>query len=296
LDLSIIVPAYNEQESLGSILPVLIDAVNARDWCLIIVNDGSTDQTREILTNLPQAGNIQVIHHKVNRGYGGALKTGIMAAATEYAVTLDADGQHDLVSIDALIAAQQRSDADLVIGARINADHHSAVRSVGKKFIRWISRILIPNQISDLNSGMKLYKTDLAQKYLALCPNTMAFSDVITLSFLSNRHLVVETPIEVQPRKTGKSTININTALDTVMEIINIVMLFNPLRIFLPLASLLLFAGLAWGIPIVIMGRGVSVGALLALVSGGLCLLLGLIAEQLSKIRRALNHHNGSDF
>lgn len=295
MDLSIIIPAYNEQESLHSNLSLWIDFINAKGWNLILVNDGSKNQTREILMNLPQVDNIKVIHHKVNRGYGGALKSGLMAATTEYVITLDADGQYNLASIDAMITAQQRSDADLVIGARVNPDRHAVVRNIGKKIIRWISRILILNQISDLNSGMKLYKTTLARKYLSLCQNTMAFSDVITLSFLANEHMVVEVPIEVLPRTTGKSTIRLTTAFDTVIEIVNIVMLFNPLRIFLPLAMLLFLAGLAWGIPIVIMGRGVSVGALLALVTGGLCLLLGLIAEQLSKIRRALNKKDSLD-
>lgn len=288
MELSLIIPAYNEQDSLRINLPLWIDYINARGWTLILVNDGSKDQTREILMNVPTADNIKIIQHKLNRGYGGALKSGLMATLSEYVITLDADGQHNLASIDAMIETQQQYDADMVIGARVNTGGHSIIRNLGKKFIRWISRILIPNQISDLNSGMKLYKTSLVQEYLSLCPNTMAFSDVITLSFLANRHLVVETPIEVLPRETGKSTINFNTAIDTIIEIVNIVMLFNPLRIFLPLAALLFLAGLAWGIPIVIMGRGVSAGALLALVTSGLCLLLGLIAEQLSKIRRAL--------
>ncbi len=295
MDLSLVIPIYNEQESLRSGLPSWIDFTAARGWTLILVNDGSRDQTRDILANLPFYEHVHVIHHKVNRGYGGALKTGLTAAMTEYSITFDADGQHHLESIDNLVAAQQNSDADLVIGARVNADRNAFTRGVGKKIIRWISRILIPNQISDLNSGMKLYKTSLVKKYLPLCPDSMAFSDVITLSFLANRHLVVETPIEILPRTTGKSTINFNTAVDTVIEIINIVMMFYPLRIFLPLAAILLAAGLIWGLPIVLMGRGVSVGAMLALISGGLCLLLGLIAEQLSQIRRDLLRKDDKD-
>jgi len=116
----------------------------------------------------------------------------------------------------------------------------------------------------------------------------MAFSDVITLSFLADRNLVIETPITTHPRKTGKSTINLNTAFDTIIEIVNIVMLFNPLRIFLPLSLIFLLGGLIWGIPIVISGRGVSVGAMLAIITGFLCLIIGLIAEQLSNIRMSL--------
>ena len=288
LDLSLIIPVYNEQESLQANLPFWLDLIQSRGWKLILVNDGSEDQTRDILAELPQVEAIKVIHHKVNRGYGGALKSGIKAAGTEFAITLDADGQHKLESIDSLVAAQEDADADMVIGSRVNANAYSITRSIGKSIIRAISRFLIPNTIADLNSGMKLYKTDLAKKHLLLCPNTMAFSDVITLSFLANKCMVVETPIEVLARTTGKSTINLNTAFDTMIEIVNIVMFFNPLRIFLPVALILFLLGLGWGIPLVVMGRGVSTGALLALVTGGLSLLLGLIAEQMSQLRKII--------
>lgn len=288
MDLSIIIPVYNEQESLKANLPFWLDLIRSRGWSLILVNDGSNDQSRDILTELPQAKLVRVIHHKVNRGYGGALKSGLKAVETEFVVTLDADGQHKLASIDAMIATQESSDADMVIGRRINANTQSLARSIGKSLIRSLSRILIPNSIADLNSGMKLYRTSLAKRHLLLCPDSMAFSDIITLSFLANKCLVVETPIEILPRTTGKSTINLNTAVDTLIEIINMVMFFNPLRIFLPVAVILFLLGLGWGVPLVAMGRGVSTGALLALVSGGLSLLLGLIAEQLSQIRKLI--------
>lgn len=295
MDLSIVIPAYNESDSLKSNLPKWINASNANGWHIILVDDGSSDQTREVLAGFPKYESVTIIRHKVNRGYGGALKSGILSADTKYVITLDADGQHDILSIDKLVARQEQTDADLVIGARVKSGNSSPFRSMGKAVIRWISRILIPNQLADLNSGMKLFRTELAKKYLTLCPNTMAFSDVITLAFLVNSHLVVETPINVHPRVSGKSKININTAFDTLIEIINIVVLFNPLRIFLPLSLVLFIAGLGWGIRFIILGRGVSVGSLLALVSGGLCLLLGLLAEQLSKIRLSLIEKRSSE-
>ncbi len=286
MDLTLVIPAYNEQDSLKQNLPVWIDFCKSKGWTLIIVNDGSTDKTRDILSSIPKSEGIKIIEHKVNRGYGAAIKSGFNEVTTEFALTMDADGQHALSSIEDLIETQQHTDADLVIGSRVENKH--SIRSFGKMIIRWISRLLIPNKISDLNSGMKLYRTSLAHKYLPLCPNTMAFSDVITLSFLADRNLVVETPIITLTRKTGKSTININTAVDTVIEIVNIVMLFNPLRIFLPLSYIFLLGGLIWGVPIVLRGRGVSVGAMLAIITGFLCLIIGLIAEQLSNIRMSL--------
>ena len=143
--------------------------------------------------------------------------------------------------------------------------------------------------IHDLNSGMKIYRTDLAKKYIQLAPDTMAFSDIIALIFINNRHLVLETPIDILKRKHGKSKIGIEAAFHTIMEIINIVILFSPMKIFLPLSLFsLLLAGI-WGIPLLMEGRGLSSGSLLGIVSGVIFFVLGLIAEQLSQIRKGQN-------
>jgi hypothetical protein len=161
-------------------------------------------------------------------------------------------------------------------------------RNFGKWLIRRFAALLMPIHISDLNSGFKLYNTGLVQRYLSICPDSMAFSDVVTLIFIKKRHLVLEHPITIKQRAAGKSTINTFTAVQTIMEIINIAMLFNPLRIFLPLSIFFIGFGLAWGIPIMLRARGVSVGAMLAIVTGLLCFFFGLIAEQLSAMRMGL--------
>jgi len=286
--LSIVIPVYNEAENLPHLFDQWIVFCKKNNFDLILVNDGSKDQSREILDNLPAASYVKVIHHKVNRGYGGAIKTGIRSAETSYVVTIDADGQHELASILDLLAKLEASDADMVIGSRGNSNRTFTFRNTGKALIRGVSRMLIPNKISDLNSGMKLYRTDLGKQYINACPDTMAFSDVIALTFISEGALVVEHPITIQPRLGGKSTINLRSAVDTIQEIINIVMFFNPLRIFIPLSVVSFLAGLGWGLPFMIQDRGLSVGTLFAFIVSIICLLLGLVAEQLSQIRKML--------
>jgi hypothetical protein len=165
--------------------------------------------------------------------------------------------------------------------------------------IRKLAALLMPIDISDLNSGFKLYSTELVQRYLSLCPDSMAFSDVITLIFIKKRHLVLERPITIKKRAGGKSMINTFTAIQTIIEIINIAMMFNPLRIFLSLSVLCIGFGFVWGIPILLRARGVSVGAMLAIVTGLLFFFIGLIAEQLSAMRLGLldrknDHDEGS--
>ena len=294
--LSVVVPIYNEASSLLDFLTELIPYCHDQGWKLILVDDGSNDNTFIILKSYEDYPDVKIIRHKVNRGYGGALKTGILGTVTPYVVTIDADGQHQSSDILELLKFTLEKDADLVVGNRGRQGHSGLYRDVGKWLIRRFAGLLMPIHISDLNSGFKLYRTELAQRYVTLCPDSMAFSDVITLVFIKKRHLVLEHPVTIKKRAAGKSTINTFTAIQTVMEIINITMMFNPLRIFLPLSILCIGFGFAWGIPILLRARGVSVGAMLAIVTGLLFFFIGLIAEQLSAMRLGLldrnDHHD----
>lgn len=284
--LTVIIPAYNEANNLQLLLPQLIDHCKPKNWEIIIINDGSTDDTKIVLQKYSDTENLKIINHKLNRGYGAAIKSGIIASNTEYIITIDADGQHRFEDIDKLLHYITLKDADLVVGSRKGLKSSSYYKGIGKSFIRILAKILMNVPIHDLNSGMKIYRTELVKKYFSLAPDTMAYSDIITLIFINNRHLVLETPIEVSKRKNGKSKIGIETAFHTIMEIINIVILFNPMKIFLPLSLICFFVTGLWGIPLALKGHGVSVGTVLGVITGILLFLLGLIAEQLSWIRR----------
>ncbi|MCK9205129.1 MAG: glycosyltransferase family 2 protein [Bacteroidales bacterium] len=284
--LTLIVPAFNEAPALKDFLPKLLSYCHDNKCNLILVNDGSTDESRSLLKEIEPSGYFSVIHHKLNRGYGAAIKSGLVTCTTEYVITLDADGQHSLEDVKKLYDLIRLRDADMVVGQRQNMKSGSVYRRIGKWFIRNLARILMTVPIRDLNSGMKIYRTELAKRYIHLAPDTMSFSDIFTLIFINNRNLVLEEPIHIQKRKTGKSTIGIETAFQTIMEVINIVILFSPMKIFLPLSLLCLLIAAIWGIPLLIMGRGVTIGTLLGVILGMLLFLLGLIAEQLSQIRR----------
>ena len=267
-------------------LPRLCAFCKERNTRLILVNDGSNDESKALFRQFQQTDQIRILHHKMNRGYGAAIKTGLAACETAYAITLDADGQHSLDDVDKLYRILKAKDADMVVGSRKKADAGSGYRRLGKWIIRNLARVLMTVPVHDLNSGMKIYRTELAKNYIHLAPDTMSFSDIFTLIFINNKHLVLEEPIRILERKTGKSKIGIETAFQTVMEVINIVILFNPMKIFLPLSLLCLVTTAAWGIPLLAMGRGLSIGSLPGIIVGILFFLLGLIAEQLSLLRR----------
>lgn len=284
-ELSIIIPAYNEEAALKANLPEILEFCEKYNFNLIVCNDGSKDKTLEVLRQFSNQSLLTVVNHKLNKGYGGAIKSGVLVAQTKYVITIDADGQHYLEDVVKLYNRIKESDADMIVGGR-QIEKENWYRKTGKGLIRKIAKFLMPINIHDINSGMKIYNAVLGKKYLKLCPDTMAYSDVIALVFISQRHLVLEEKISIKPRETGESTINTRTAFDTIMEILNVVVLFNPMRVFLPISILLFIAGVVWGVPIVLKGNGVSVGAMLAIVTGVIFFFLGLIAQQLSEIRR----------
>jgi len=284
--LTIVIPAFNEAENLIVILPSLVESCRQQHWKIIVVNDGSTDNTKAILDSYQDPDLFAVVHHKLNKGYGAAIKSGILASDTDYVITLDADGQHRVEDVAKLFACLKKNDADMVVGSRKGTKSATVSRGMAKSIIRLLAKILMPVPIYDINSGMKIYSTKLARKYIHLAPDTMAYSDIITLVFINNRHLVLEEPITIANRLKGKSTIGVQTLFQTVMEIINILVLFNPMKIFLPISILTFCITMAWGIPLILAGRGVSTGTLLGVVSTLIFFFLGLITEQLSQIRR----------
>ena len=284
MELTIIIPCYNEEAIISTTIPGILKFASSKDIKVIIVNDGSTDNTRDIIDNF-SSPNLTILSHKLNRGYGAAIKSGILASKTKYSITIDADGQHELEDIILLYSIILSKDADMVVGSRIGQKSDSIYRGIGKSIIRSFARLLMKMPIEDLNSGMKIFNTEIAKRYLILLPNGMPFSDIIGLVFIFNRNLVLEHPIKINKRVGGTSTINTKTAFDTINAILNIVILFNPIKIFFPLTLFFLFLGIGWGLPFIILKKGVSVGASLLITLGFLTFLLGLLAEQLSRIR-----------
>jgi glycosyltransferase involved in cell wall biosynthesis len=283
--LSIIVPAYNEAENIPKVIPILANFCSSYEFELIVVNDGSSDDSLQLLTSLQKEHRFIIHHNKVNKGYGGAIKEGIKKASGEFVITVDADGQHQTEDILHLLSKQMKSDADMVVGRR-PANSSSIYRTIGKTIIKKILHVLMPIPVKDLNSGMKLYNKQLALAYLPFCPNSMAYSDVITLMFIHNRTLVVEEDIQIANRLHGKSTISTKTAFVTIYELLNTIMLFNPIRIFFPVSVFFFLIGLIWGLPIMLSGLGISVGALLFFILSINFFLIGLLAEQTSQMRK----------
>ncbi len=285
--LTLVIPCYNEEANLDRVLPDVIAYCRRNDYLLIIVDDGSKDGTAEKLARYTDPL-LKVCKHKCNRGYGAALKTGLGQVQTPWAITIDADGQHRLEDVDRLFERALRDDADLVVGAR-DINSSGLYRSLGKRLIRAFASLLMELPVSDLNSGMKLYRMEVARVYLGLCPDTMAFSDIILLLMVNDRNLVLEEKITVNARLGGTSTINSRCAWNTLTEILNIAMLLCPQKIFSFFGIFLFLGGILWGGIIYYRSHEIPASATMLLLGAGMCFSLGLLGEQLAQIRRRQN-------
>ena len=233
---SLILPVYNEEKGLASTLTHLQEILQTSryEYEVIVVNDGSTDGTEEILHNYTS---VKIISHRRNRGYGAALKTGIKQAKYPLIAITDGDGTYPNERIPELV--ELATEADMVVGARIGLNvRYSRIRKVPKWFLvhfaQWVTRTHIP----DLNSGMRVFRKNVVERFLNILPDTFSFTTTITIAMLANDYLVHYQPIDYYHR-VGKSKIKpIRDTLRFVQLILRLGVYFAPLRIFLPLASL----------------------------------------------------------
>ncbi len=279
--ISIVIPAHNEEGAIGDVLARLRQETLPGVIEIIVVDDGSTDRTGEIAE---QAG-VRVLRHPHNRGYGAALKTGIKQASGDYILTMDADGQHRLQDVAKLCAAVGLAHSpDCVIGNRTQLLHSPLWRMPGKWMLTRMARILTQRKIPDLNSGLRIVRTEVLRRYIHLCPAGYSFSTTITMALLSRGYAVDFVPIEVE-RRVGKSLVNVSAGFQTILLVLRLATLFNPLRLFLPMSLGSILLGIGWGIPYVVRGMGVTVAAMLLVLTGVLLFGLGLVCDQVAQMR-----------
>lgn len=241
--ITVVLPAYNEADSLSEEIDKLKKVLNGAKipFEFIVVDDGSTDQTFSVA----QSKEVKVIRHPKNRGVGAARKTGIVAAQNEFILTTDADGTYPAEPIPQMLDLMVRNSHDMVIGARTKESGTAYwIRLPAKYFIRKIASYLSREKIPDLNSGLRIFKKSVALKYFYLLPDSHSWESTITLAFLCNHQNVHFVPIDYFKRSGGKSSFHpIKDSYNYLSLVIRTVMYFNPLRIFLPLGSVVLTAG-----------------------------------------------------
>jgi glycosyltransferase involved in cell wall biosynthesis len=241
--LSIIVPAYNEADGIGPVLSTIRSTMehSGITFEILVVDDGSEDSTAD------RAGacGVRVLKHPENRGYGAALKTGIRHAMYGSIAITDADGTYPNEQLPKLAQLLWEGQYDMVVGSRTgDGVHIPLVRRPAKWALGSLANYLAGAQIPDLNSGLRVFRKDVAEEFRRYLPSSFSFTTTLTLALLTNNYTVRYVPITYSKR-VGQSKINpIKDTLNIVGLIVRTVMYFAPLRVLLPISGFLLMLAL----------------------------------------------------
>ncbi|MFC1512822.1 glycosyltransferase family 2 protein [Thermodesulfobacteriota bacterium] len=275
--ITILIPAYNEELSIGNTISKI--KKEFPDFEILVVDDGSTDNT---LQHAMAAG-ANVWPHPYNIGNGAAIKTGIRCAKGDWVLMMDADGQHDPADIAKLLA--YKDQYDMVVGARSNKTQASLPRLLANTVYNRFASYVTKFKVEDLTSGFRLVRKDTASKFIYLLPNTFSYPSTLTLAYLRSGRSIKYIPIEAKKRM-GKSKIKLlQDGTRFFLIITKIATLFSPLRVFLPVSFTLFITGILYYLYTFYTAHRFSNMSALLFSSALIIFMMGLISEQISQMR-----------
>lgn len=287
---TILIPAYNEEQAIAAVLGQLQAVMDhaGMPYEIIVVDDGSQDGTAEMAE---RCEGVTVLRHRDNRGYGAALKTGIRHARYDLICITDADGTYPGERIPDLVTHLVEGSYDMVVGARTGEEVSiPIVRRPAKWAIGRLGNFVAGESIPDLNSGLRVFRREVALQLLNLLPNQFSFTTTITLAMLTNGYLVDYIAVNYYAR-VGRSKIKpIYDTLNLVQLALRIALYFAPLRIFLPISLSLLLLAVAWALfSKFFLGQLADVSTLVIAMTGFQVAVIGMLAELIN--RRLPDYH-----
>lgn len=275
---SIIIPAFNEEKAISKVLNSILNEIPEIE--IIVVDDGSSDNTGKIAAE----SDVKVIHHDNNYGYGAALKTGIRNSQRDFVLFCDADGQHRVDDIKKLLDICD--SYDMIVGMRTNKSHIPLFRRPGKFILGKFANFLAGTKIPDLNSGLRIFRREIILKYLHLMPDGFSFSTTSTFAIMKSKRLYKYVPIKVEKR-IGRSTVNqLKHGSQAIMLILRLAVLFEPLKVFLFVTSIIFVLAIVSGIIDLYMMSGLGDLTAILLISTIIIFMTGLLCDQVSALRR----------
>jgi glycosyltransferase involved in cell wall biosynthesis len=277
--ISVVIPAFNEEEGVGTAVAAVRSVLthSGIEHEVLVVNDGSTDDSAR---EAERAG-ATVVSLPEQRGYGAALKTGIAAARHDLIAILDADCSYPAEALPELLAHSERYD--MVVGARVGPQvQEPGLRRPAKWFLRTLASYLAGRRIPDLNSGMRVVRRDLVERFSHVLPSGFSFTTSITLAAHCSGAMVRYHPI-VYRRRVGQSKIRPHHAAQFLILVIRAIVYFNPLRVFLPLGAILFVGGMG-KLVYDFYTENVSDSAAIGLLGAGILWSLGLLSDQIARI------------
>jgi glycosyltransferase involved in cell wall biosynthesis len=274
---SVVIPAFNEEETVGSLITALRGAAAWHE--ILVIDDGSSDRT----SDRASAAGARIVRHPYNKGNGAAVKTGIRKATGQSILIIDADGQHQ--PADAVRLVTHLDEFDLVVGARSASSHASLVRRVGNQALNWLAGYLAQQPIPDLTSGFRAAKRDCLVEFIHLLPNGFSTPTTTTLAFLKAGYSVRFEPVDASQRQ-GSSKVKVGPdGVRFFLILLKVITLFSPLRIFLPLSAATFVTGAGYAVWTILTQSHVTNSSVLLILASVLIFLVGLISEQISSLR-----------
>ncbi len=280
---SVILPAYNEQQAVGHVLEELVEVLSEEPlrYEILVVDDASTDSTANVAEQFGRSCwqcPVRVIRCQQRRGAGAARKVGIRHARGEIIVMLDADGTYAAESIPQLLAHFPAYDQ--VNGARTSEQGTLPwLRRPAKWFIRKLAGYLTGHKIPDLNTGLKAFRRDEMLRWLWVVPDGFSCVTTMTLAFLTNGYAVKYIPTPYKPR-IGRSKFRpVKDSLAYLSTVLRMVLYFRPLKVFLPLSGLMIAAGVVKSVCSFVYTGSMQESDIVLMVAGFMTCMLGLLAE-----------------
>ncbi|MCG2810198.1 MAG: glycosyltransferase family 2 protein [Candidatus Aminicenantes bacterium] len=232
---SFVIPALNEGESVLAVIRELIDFLHSRTcpWEIILVNDGSDKSNRLAMEQDAAATGIRLLHHDYPLGYGAAIKSGIRAAQYPWIAITDADGTYPVADFAKLLS--RRDHTDMVVGSRQGKIRAIPwLRRPAKWLINRFSSYVARRKIPDVNSGMRIFRREWAEKYNRLLPEGFSLTTTLTIALIRDQARVEFIPINYLKRR-GRSKIRpLYDFSQFIMTILRLSMVFDPLRVIMP--------------------------------------------------------------
>jgi glycosyltransferase involved in cell wall biosynthesis len=281
-DVTVCVPAFNEALVIREVLTGLRTTIPEAE--IILVDDGSTDNTAEIAR---QVDGVIVISHARNIGYGASLKTAMRRASGKIVAWFDGDGQHRAEDLITVLGPALSGERDAVIGVRGEGSHVQVDRVPGKLLLKVVAELIAGEAIPDLNSGLRCFRTAIIRRYLHLLPDRFAASTVTTLMMIKRGYRLGYAPIVVGKRITRSSVRILHDGLSTLHLILSIFVLFAAFRFFSLMSACMIIPALLYGGVIAMhVGHGFPVLAGTLVISGVLTFLIGLVCDQITALRK----------
>ena len=281
---SIVVAAYNEA---GNIEGVLRELKRSLPECeVVVVDDGSSDDTFAIAGRFYPGS---CFRHNKNRGQGASLKTGIRNATGEFVVLMDGDGQHPIEAVRAVIERVMADPTlDAVLTRRDNIYSSGHLRSLGKLLINHVAKRLTGEEIHDANCGLRAFRRAKIIPFFFQLPDAFSFSTTSTvLSYMEDFRLTW-LDISMRQRENGASQMRMRHGVNTIVLVFRLIVLFNPLKFFLPLTGYAFLLGIASIALSLVTSGSLGKNYIFFFLFGSLAFILGLLSEQLSNIRKEL--------